>query len=171
MSYLCDVLVCFVHKGEHVYGNASRVANPFFQIKIISIQGRKNKNKNKNFMWNITLVIHMYNRTSHSMVILCKIKLIFQVCVDADYRLEIRVFSYNNPTHRCARCGPQQPCCDGNRTELCSGPEQCDNYFVFCLRPLGTSGFNNQYCPLGRYSTALNSILNDQDSFVFEEGE
>ena len=105
------------------------------------------------------------------MVILCKIKLIFQVCVDADYRLEIRVFSYNNPTHRCARCGPQQPCCDGNRTESCSGPEQCDNYFVFCLRPLGTSGFDNQFCPLGRYSTALNSVLNDQDSFVFEEGE
>ena len=92
--------------------------------------------------------------------------------MDADYRLEIRAFSYNNPSHRCAGCEPQQPCCDGSRTESCSGPEQCDNNFIFCLRPLGTSGFNRldeRFCPLGRYSTTF--ILPNQDSFTFEEGE
>ena len=98
--------------------------------------------------------------------------LIFQVFVDADYRLEIRVFSYNNPSHRCATCGRQQACCDGSRTESCSGPEQCDNNFIFCLRPLGTSGFNRfdeRFCPLGSYSATY--IPQNQDSFTFEEGE
>ena len=79
------------------------------------------------------------------------------------------MFSYNNPSHRCAACGRQQTCCDGSGTELCSGPEQCDNYFIFCLRPLGTSDFDEQFCPLGRYSTTF--ILQNQDSFTFEEGE
>ena len=43
-------------------------------------------------------------------------------------------------------------CCESYSWCCCSS--QCDNRFVFCLRPSGTSQDGNEgNCPLGRYTT------------------
>ena len=60
--------------------------------------------------------------------------------------MEVRLFGYSNPTGRCVGChrpfGSDQPrsCCDDFNNTTCSGELLCDSYFIYCLRPLGSSG-------------------------------
>ena len=64
--------------------------------------------------------------------------------VNNGYELLVTIFSYRNPSHRCAGCNR---CCDGNcNTGL------CDTYFYFCVRPFKTFFTRNvrimqEYCP------------------------
>lgn len=94
--------------------------------------------------------------------------------MEADYRLEIRLFRYNNPTHQCAECGPggSPGCCDGDRDGdrdgSCSEDARCNNMFIFCLRPLETSNLNFTFCPLGENSTRL---ISSGDNLEFGLGQ
>ena len=60
------------------------------------------------------------------------------VLVRADYVVEVHVQSYSNPTNRAV--GQGGDCCDPQPStdSTCSKLERCDNYFIFCLRPLNT---------------------------------
>ena len=54
--------------------------------------------------------------------------------------VEVHVQSYSNPTNRASDRGGD--CCDSNLVgsdSACTGFMLCDNYFIFCLRPLNTS--------------------------------
>ena len=70
---------------------------------------------------------------------------VMQVCVlvEGRYVVEVRLNGYTNPSGKCNSkdCFPdahQQTCCDSHDTDMCTGSERCDSYFVYCLRPLGT---------------------------------
>ena len=66
------------------------------------------------------------------------------VIVQGRYLVEVRLFGYSNPTGRCRGCPPfdgsqSQSCCDAFDTTTCSSELLCDSYFIYCLRPLGSS--------------------------------
>ena len=66
------------------------------------------------------------------------------VIVQGRYLVEVRLFGYSNPTGRCRGCPPfdgsqPQSCCDAFDTTTCSDELLCDSYFIYCLRPLGSS--------------------------------
>ena len=67
--------------------------------------------------------------------------------VNGDYNVEVKIFSYDNPTGRCRNCprengdsGPRSCCDDFNRFDSCDGDHRCDSYFIYCLRPFGMIG-------------------------------
>lgn len=69
----------------------------------------------------------------------------------ANYTLSISIYSYNNPTDRCASCTSssnmqsQRGCCDNhNNFGVCSQDELCDPGLLFCLLPL--SSISNRDC-------------------------
>ena len=66
--------------------------------------------------------------------------------VNGDYNVEVKIFSYDNPTGRCRVCprengnGSRSCCDDFNHFGSCNGGDRCDSYFIFCLRPFGMTG-------------------------------
>ena len=61
--------------------------------------------------------------------------------------VKLTLFDYDNPTGtcydpgECARPDDQYRCCDdSSRNSRCTGFRQCDSYFIYCLRPLGSEG-------------------------------
>ena len=69
-----------------------------------------------------------------------------QVC-EGLYVVEVQLFGYNNPTgtcydKRCLRNNGRHRCCDtpSGMTSYCIDFRRCDSYFIYCLRPLGSSG-------------------------------
>ena len=69
--------------------------------------------------------------------------------VNGNYNVEVRVYSYDNPNGRCRFCPREngdsgiRSCCDDfNRFGNCDGDRRCDSYFIYCLRPFGTTGGN-----------------------------
>lgn len=58
----------------------------------------------------------------------------------ADYQLEVRVLSYENPTHSRS----DGHCCDDI---FCHS--DCDTHLIFCLQPPGYSDDIEEDCPLG----------------------
>ena len=91
----------------------------------------------------------------------------YQVCSKADYRLEIAAHSYKNPESRCA--GSSGKCCDDKNRHWCNGTSSNlpDPYFIFCLGPMGETGFHQLRCPLGKIVTR---VKNDTVSFTFNNG-
>ena len=79
-----------------------------------------------------------------------------QCLLKADYLFQYQVEHYFNTAHTRS----DGFCCDAD----CSN--ECDNRFLFCLRPIGLSQ-SSEECPLGNYSTGV--IAND--SSVFAAGE
>ena len=68
--------------------------------------------------------------------------------------MKVELFSYDNPTGRCQECpllnGVHSCCDDHRRTNDCRGVSNihtlpCDTQFIFCLRPLNTTGRNCSY--------------------------
>ena len=66
----------------------------------------------------------------------------------------MELFSYDNPTGRCQDCplhDGEHSCCDhSNRNNDCRGGNSndihpCDTQFMFCLRPLNSTGRNCSY--------------------------
>ena len=64
----------------------------------------------------------------------------------------MKLFSYDNPTGRCQDCpihdGEHSCCDDRNRNNGCyngSDHRPCDTQFIFCLRPLNTTGRDCSY--------------------------
>ena len=68
-----------------------------------------------------------------------------QVCeiVHGQYEVEVRVFSYSNPTGRCPGCilrgNNETGCCDTFLVETCEDNLRCDSFFIYCLRPLNST--------------------------------
>ena len=67
-----------------------------------------------------------------------------QVC-EGLYLVEVKVFGYDNPTGTCQAFrdsnGPgKHGCCDNPNGESPCNGRQCDSYFTYCLRPLGSEG-------------------------------
>ena len=87
------------------------------------------------------------------------------------YQLEVTLFRYSNPTRTCRTCpflNGQPTCCDDfGRTSDCLGDRQCDVYFIYCLRPLGSEGmgcFNYTNNMISDVRTDTTSFDFDQDS-------
>lgn len=78
-----------------------------------------------------------------------------QVYVNGDYVLQVRTHSYSNPNNRCAFCGTSL-CCDFNfdndRGATCSGSENCDNFFYYCLRAFQSTG---ERCAGGQFTPSF----------------
>ena len=106
-----------------------------------------------------------------------KLSLLLQACsVWGDYRVEVFVHTYNNPTSYCRDCigddddTPINPssvgCCDTFNRETCQGSQLCDNRFKFCWRPLGTGpGDDSDECQGIELDTT--TIIEDTDSLDF----
>ena len=69
--------------------------------------------------------------------------------VNGEYNVEVKIFSYDNPTGRCRDCprengdsGPRSCCDDFSDFNTCNGGDRCDSYFIYCLRPFGMTGGN-----------------------------
>ena len=66
--------------------------------------------------------------------------------MNGDYNVEVKVFSYYNPTGRCRVCprengnGTRSCCDDFDHFGTCDGSRRCDSYFIYCLRPFGMTG-------------------------------
>ena len=68
--------------------------------------------------------------------------------------MKVKLFSYDNPTGRCQDCplddGERSCCDDQNRNSNCYGGNPnnirpCDTFFMFCLRPLNSTGRDCSY--------------------------
>ena len=80
-----------------------------------------------------------------------------QCLLKGDYLLQYRVEEYLNSMHIRG---------DGFSCDSDSSNDECENRFLFCLRPVGFNR-SSEECPLGNYSTGV--IAND--SVVFAAGE
>ena len=75
----------------------------------------------------------------HSTILL---QMMIQECC-TDYKIEVAVFDYSNPSGHCISCRDtttETPgCCDNhsNKSKACDGEDICDNGLYYCLRPLG----------------------------------
>ena len=66
------------------------------------------------------------------------------------YVLQLQLLGYSNPTQQRLFCDNNVcsldldlgQCCDGGSGPCTNGNKRCDSFFTYCLRPLGTSGFN-----------------------------
>ena len=85
------------------------------------------------------------------------------------YQLEMRLSRYNNPTRTCQDC-PRGTCCDDfGRNGNCDSDRECDVYFIYCLRPLGSTGmdcFNYRNITASEVRRDTTFINFNQDSTV-----
>ena len=87
-----------------------------------------------------TLIILCYTlNVSLAIISLCQnfINFVSQLTlIEGLYILQVQLLDYNNPTQQAVVSG-QFACCDG-----CIGTfrRRCDTFFIFCLRPLDTTG-------------------------------
>ena len=82
--------------------------------------------------------------------------------VNNGYELLVTIFSYRNPSHRCAGC---TNCCDGNCNR-----GLCDTYFYLCVRPFETNFTRNVRimqgdCPPDEEVTTENEMDSDGNQF------
>lgn len=89
--------------------------------------------------------------------------------LDADFYLNVELLEYKSAQHRRV----DGFCCDPlelDNNETCT---ECDNQFLFCLRPSGSpkssgiSSRDNESCPLGNFKTGNIS----GDNMMFESGQ
>ena len=91
------------------------------------------------------------------------------------YFLQARVNNFSNPNQRSFRdCNEDGLCsfflcCDDRDLGSCgfsTGAERCDTFFVFCLRPLGTTGFG---CGSNTNSgSVIRSDVNENDATTID---
>ena len=84
----------------------------------------------------------------------------------------MELFSYDNPTGRCQDCplhDGEHSCCDrSDRNDDCRGgnnqdPRRCDTQFMFCLRPLNSTGRNCSYLD----QVTSNTIVDERGAINF----
>ena len=87
-----------------------------------------------------------------------------QVAVKGEYTVQVRIYSYSNPTESCVICigpegqtDPSPRCCDTEDRECIGLEAHCDTFYRYCLRPLGTTGTSG--CSGGKIST-----INENDA-------
>ena len=91
--------------------------------------------------------------------------------VNGDYNVEVKIFSYDNPTGRCRSCRREngdgiRSCCDDfSHFDSCSGDRRCDSYFIYCLRPFGMtrpscSGFTQKMSTVNIDDRSINFSRN-----------
>ena len=95
-----------------------------------------------------------------------------QICVlvEGRYIVEVRLNGYTNPSGKCNSddCftwnGRHRTCCDSHNTNMCTGWERCDSYFIYCLIPLGE--VNNNY--LGCFDDDVKTVShsNRDDGYI-----
>lgn len=89
------------------------------------------------------------------------------------YFLQARVNSFSNPNQQSFHCinedGCSFRCCDDVNLFLCgflTGDRQCDTFFVFCLRPLGTTELG---CGSNTTSgSMIRSDVNENDATIID---
>ena len=84
-----------------------------------------------------------------------------------DYRIQVTVFDYSNPSGHCITChdtSAEPPgCCDNytNKYLACNGEDICDNGLFYCLRRLGlNSGLEPEMSGLYLRGNGGNSSFN-----------
>lgn len=92
-------------------------------------------------------------RPSYFIILYCSLSISYVLTivsqislVEGLYIVRAQIHGYRNPyQYRLLGCSStrcQAICCDSNIMRQCiSGERQCDTFFIFCLRPLGTSGY------------------------------
>ena len=86
------------------------------------------------------------------------------------YVLQLQLLGYSNPTQERFFCNNDGcridldfgPCCDGGSGPCTNGDRRCDSFFIFCLRPLDTPGFD---CDPNSGSE-IQSDVNENDAAV-----
>ena len=83
--------------------------------------------------------------------------------------MEVRLFGYNNPTQTCQDClfgqfAADHGCCDNFVRTVCMGGDQCDSYFIYCLRTIGSTGRNCSY-----FGTRMSSANTDDRPIDFSQ--
>lgn len=83
------------------------------------------------------------------------------MCI-GDYRFEVLLESYTNPSHKLV----DGNCCDdiSDYESHCAGTV-CNNLFIFCVRPHGYTGHNLK-CPNPNQKYITSVIANDNISFA-----
>ena len=93
--------------------------------------------------------------------------------VNGAYNVEVKIFSYDNPTGRCQDCPRDdedsriRSCCDDfNHFGSCGGDRRCDSYFIYCLRPFGMTGGN---CT--GFTQRMSMVNTDDESIDFSRNK
>ncbi len=60
-----------------------------------------------------------------------------QVCIWGDYIILVQSHEFSNPSNRCVQC--LLGCCDQFIETVCTGTARCDNFFSYCLQPIGSN--------------------------------
>ena len=89
------------------------------------------------------------------------------ISVQADYEVEVRTQEFTNTrfttVERQGLTGGDA-CCDIGDNGCSTGSEQCDVYFIYCLRPFDTMGFCDQALP------SITTSIDNDDNWL-SEGE
>ena len=88
--------------------------------------------------------------------------------------MEVRLLGYENPTQRCRECrliNNLRSCCDDfSRNDQCTeGDRECDSYFIYCLRPFGTSNAQEGGC--SNFEKMVSSVHTDDGMIDFSQSE
>ena len=63
--------------------------------------------------------------------------------VEGLYNVQVQLHGYENPSQQRVTCNQVGQCfgtcCDGGDGACTSGASRCDTFFIFCLRPSGSS--------------------------------
>lgn len=84
--------------------------------------------------------------------------MILAVAQDVQFEADVLMETYLNPSHldSAGNC-----CVRGTRGNSCGG-RQCNNLFIFCAGPLGSTLLSRGSCPYGMYNFTVN---NDEITF------
>ena len=90
--------------------------------------------------------------------------------VEGLYVLQLQLLGYSNPAQKRLFCNDDLcssdldlgRCCDGGSGPCTNGDRRCDSFFTYCLRPLGTPGFN---CG-SRSGSEIQSDMNENNAAV-----
>ena len=95
--------------------------------------------------------------------------------VNGHYLVEVRLFNYANPSGRCQGCplrstsnsGVLSSCCDdfGRFFRTCNSYRLCDNYFIYCLRPFGSTEIG-----CSSYVNSTSTVNTDDGPIDFSQG-
>ena len=103
----------------------------------------------------------------------------FQELCFGDYRFEVLLKSYKNPTHKHA----DGSCCDGSLGNSCAASKVvCGGLFTFCIRPHGYHAKERSHpCPTPRENFTTTDIAGEHsytmswdiadDSISFSDGQ
>jgi hypothetical protein len=84
------------------------------------------------------------------------------------YVIQLQLLGYDNPTQQRIFCNSDRcfltfgVCCDDGGGSCGNGNRRCDTFFIYCLRPLGTNGFD---CG-SNSGSEIQSGVNENDAVI-----